>query len=245
MERRAQKESARENYMRKNTMDQNMENNNMKKRNMKKTTAKALVITGAICLATVGGVSAFLTDYDKATNQFTVGKVDIDLDEPNWKPEDHTKLEPGEVISKDPQITNTGTNDAFTYLEVSVPMKEVTAALEDGTRQPTKLQELFSFTAKDSWTRLDSKKVGDSQVYVYTYNKILKANETTETLFDTVKFLNITEGSLDGVELEIPVRAYAIQTTGTGGSGSILDQARAAYEKYVNQNKGSEGKTTA
>ena len=77
MERRAQKESARENYMRKNTMDQNMENNNMKKRNMKKNTAKALVITGAICLATVGGVSAFLTDYDKATNQFTVGKVDI------------------------------------------------------------------------------------------------------------------------------------------------------------------------
>ena len=102
-------------------MDQSMENNNMKKRNMKKTTAKALVITGAICLATVGGVSAFLTDYDKATNQFTVGKVDIDLDEPGWKPEDHTKLEPGEVISKDPQITNTGTNDAFTYLEVSVP----------------------------------------------------------------------------------------------------------------------------
>ena len=245
MERRAQKESARENYMRKNTMDQNMENNNMKKRNMKKTTAKALVITGAICLATIGGVSAFLTDYDKATNQFTVGKVDIDLDEPGWKPEDHTKLEPGEVISKDPQITNTGTNDAFTYLEVSVPMKEVTAALEYGTRQPTKLQELFSFTAKDSWTRLDSKKVGDSQVYVYTYNKILKANETTETLFDTVKFLNITEGPLDGVELEIPVRAYAIQTTGTGGSGSILDQARAAYEKYVNQNKGSEGKATA
>ena len=231
MERRAQKESARK--------------NNMKKNNMKRTTAKALVITGAICLATVGGVSAFLTDYDKATNQFTVGKVDIDLNEPSWKPEDHTKLEPGEVISKDPKITNTGTNDAFTYLEVSVPMREVTAALEDGTKQTQKLQELFSFTAKDSWTRLDSKKVGDSQVYVYTYNKILKANETTETLFDTVKFLNITEGSLDGAKLEIPVRAYAIQTTGTGGNGSVLDQARAAYEKYVNQNKGSEGKVTA
>ena len=36
MERRAQKESARENYMRKNTMDQNMENNNNSK-SMEKT----------------------------------------------------------------------------------------------------------------------------------------------------------------------------------------------------------------
>lgn len=230
MERRAQGKTAQKNNMRKNSM--------------KKNTLKAMVVTGAVCLATVGGVSAFLTDFDKASNQFTVGKVDIDLDEPGWKPEEHTRLEPGEVINKDPQITNTGVNDAFTYLEVSVPMKEVTAASEDGTRQPEKLQELFSFTAKDSWTRLDSRKVGDCQVYTYTYNKILKANETTETLFDTVSFLNIIEGSLDGAQLEIPVRAYAIQTTGTGGNGSVIDQARAAYEKYVNQNKNSDGKTT-
>ena len=27
-----------------------------------------------------------LTDYDKVSNQFTVGKVDVELTEDNWKP---------------------------------------------------------------------------------------------------------------------------------------------------------------
>lgn len=213
---------------------------------MKKNLSKALLLTGVLCLAGIGGVSAYLTDYDQASNQFTVGKVDISLEEKNWNPEDHTKLEPGEDIKKDPQIRNTGTNDAFVYLEVSVPMATVTAAGEDGFRQNEKLQELFSFQAKDGWTRLDTKTSGNSQIYVYTYNKILKPDEITDSLFDKVTFLNIIEGQLDGESLEIPVRAYAIQTTGTGGDNSnILNQARAAYEKYVNQNKDQEGKVTA
>ena len=45
----------------------------------------------------------------------------------------------------------------------------------------------------------------------------LSRRETTETLFDTVKFLNIIEGQLDGQQIEIPVRAYAIQAAYTGG----------------------------
>ena len=123
--------------------------------NMRKNISKALLLTGVLCLAGIGGVSAYLTDYDQASNQFTVGKVDISLEEKNWKPEDHTKLEPGEDIKKDPQIRNTGTNDAFVYLEVSVPMAAVTAAGDDGFRQNEKLQELFSFQAKEDWTRLE------------------------------------------------------------------------------------------
>ncbi len=214
--------------------------------NMRKNISKALLLTGVLCLAGIGGVSAYLTDYDQASNQFTVGKVDISLEEKNWKPEDHTKLEPGEDIKKDPQIRNTGTNDAFVYLEVSVPMATVTAAGDDGFRQNEKLQELFSFQAKEDWTRLDARTSGNSQVYVYTYNKILKPDEITESLFDKVTFLNIIEGQLDGEALEIPVRAYAIQTTGTGGDNSnVLNQAKSAYEKYVNQNRDQEGKVTA
>lgn len=213
---------------------------------MKKNLTKALLLTGVLCLAGVGGVSAYLTDYDKASNQFTVGKVDINLEEKNWNPDDHTKLEPGEEIKKDPQIRNTGNNDAFVYLEVSVPMASVTAAGADGLRQNEKLQELFSFQAKDSWTKLDVKTVGSAQVYTYTYNKILKPDELTDSLFDKMTFLNIIEGQLDGQNLEIPVRAYGIQTAGTGGEGTnIVNQARAAYEKYLNQNKDREGKVTA
>lgn len=38
---------------------------------MKNNMKKILLLTGVLCLASVGGVSAYLTDYDKVSNQFT------------------------------------------------------------------------------------------------------------------------------------------------------------------------------
>lgn len=212
---------------------------------MKKNTVKIMTLAGILCLASVGGVSAYLTDYEKVSNEFTVGKVDIELKEPEWKPEENKKIEPSKVIHKDPQITNTGTNDAFVYMEVSIPMANVEAAAENGERLGKKVQELFSFEAKDSWMQLSVQNAESRRTYTYAYKKILKPQETSETLFDTVKFLNLIEGQLDGQTFEIPVRAYAIQTSYTGGSSDNLsEQIKAAYEKYVNQNKNQDGKVT-
>ena len=64
-------------------------------------------------------------------------------------------------------------------------------------------QELFSFQTPTGWTKLSSKKNGDNQVYVYAYNEILKPEQTTSALFDSVKFLNIIEGQLDERNLEL------------------------------------------
>ena len=211
-------------------------------RNMK----KAALLLGVLCLASIGGVSAYLTDYDKADNQFTVGKVEIELQEPEWDPEEHTKIELGKEIPKDPQIINTGVNDAFVYLEVSVPMADVIAADQDGNRLERKMQELFSYQAGASWTKLKSEPVEENMVYVYAYNEILEPEETTDPLFETMNFLNIIEGQLDMQKLSVPVRAYAIQAAYAGGSGeTVAEQARAAYEKYVNQNREQEGQATA
>ena len=213
--------------------------------NMKKNTVKIMTLAGILCLASVGGVSAYLTDYEKVSNEFTVGKVDIELKEPEWKPEENKKIEPSKVIHKDPQITNTGTNDAFVYMEVSIPMANVEAAAENGERLGKKVQELFYFEAKDSWMQLSVQNTESRRTYTYAYTKILKPQETSEALFDTVKFLNLIEGQLDGQTFEIPVRAYAIQTSYTGGSSDNLsEQIKAAYEKYVNQNKNQDGKVT-
>lgn len=212
---------------------------------MKKNTVKIMTLAGILCLASVGGVSAYLTDYEKVSNEFTVGKVDIELKEPEWKPEENKKIEPSKVIHKDPQITNTGTNDAFVYMEVSIPMANVEAAAENGERLGKKVQELFYFEAKDSWMQLSVQNTESRRTYTYAYTKILKPQETSEALFDTVKFLNLIEGQLDGKTFEIPVRAYAIQTSYTGGSSDNLsEQIKAAYEKYVNQNKNQDGKVT-
>ena len=55
----------------------------------------------------------------------------------------------------------------------------------------------------------------------------------------------IIEGQLDTQQLDMPVRAYAIQSTNAGeDKTTIPEQAAAAYQKYVNQNKGQAGGVT-
>lgn len=209
---------------------------------MKKKVVKALILCGVLGILGVGGTMAYLTDYDSTVNEFTVGKVDIELKEPNWKPEDNTQIEPTEVINKDPQVKNIGVNDAFVYLEVSIPTANVITAQADGTRVDKKNTELFSFTKKADWTQIDARTVDGYRVYTFCYNKILKKDQTTSTLFDTVTFANIVEGQLELQKLDIPVRAYAIQTVNTGGdSGSIPKQAEVAFAKYYHQNDNQPG----
>ena len=45
-----------------------------------------IAATAMIGVLAIGGISAYFTDGDTATNTFTVGKVSIDLQEPNWNP---------------------------------------------------------------------------------------------------------------------------------------------------------------
>lgn len=206
---------------------------------------KGIALAAMLVALVAGGTAAYLTDFETATNSFTVGKVDIELDEPNWKPDDNTKIVPTQVIKKDPFIKNRGINEAFVYLEVSVPVRNVITAAQDGTRNALAKTELFSYTKNKEWTQLERKAIGQNMVYTYAYNHILKPGEKTTTLFNTVTFANIIEGQLDTQQLDMPVRAYAIQSTNTGeDKTTIPEQAAAAYQKYVNQNKGLSGGVT-
>ena len=206
---------------------------------------KGIALAAMLAALAAGGTAAYLTDFETATNSFTVGKVDIELDEPNWKPDDNTKIVPTQVIKKDPFIKNRGINEAFVYLEVSVPVRNVITAAQDGTRNALAKTELFSYTKNKEWTQLERKAIGQNMVYTYAYNHILKPGEKTTTLFNTVTFANIIEGQLDTQQLDMPVRAYAIQSMNTGDdSTTVLEQAKAAYQKYVNQNKGLSGGVT-
>ena len=210
-----------------------------------KKMVKGIALAAMLVALAAGGTAAYLTDFETATNSFTVGKVDIELDEPNWKPDDNTKIVPTQVIKKDPFIKNRGINEAFVYLEVSVPVRNVITAAQDGTRNALAKTELFSYTKNKEWTQLERKAIGQNMVYTYAYNHILKPGEKTTTLFNTVTFANIIEGQLDGQQLEIPVRAYAIQASYTGGDAeNVVEQARSAYQKYVDQNKNQPGQVT-
>lgn len=212
--------------------------------NKKRFTTIIITLILALCL-TVGGSMAYLTDAERTTNHFTVGKVDIKLTEPNWNEDENQKLQAGVTIKKDPTLTNTGINDAYVYLEVQIPMADVITADKDGTRLnkgAATYQQLFTFQADSNWSLIKQEELNHKMVYTYSYNQILSPTKSTTPLFNTVTFANVIEGQIDTNQYDISVAGFAIQTAGTGdGSGNIPAEAKAAYQKYVNQNLGQSG----
>lgn len=218
---------------------------------------KTKAILGTVAVAGVIGISgviAYLTDTDTASNQFTVGQVKIDLQEPNWDaatdengnkiPDYAENIVPNATITKDPQVKNVGSNDAYIYLKVTVPAKSVITAGADGTLinegRPQDTQ-LFTYTAKANWTEITSQRKTntneagetESYTYVYYYNEKVAPNATTETLFDTVTFANVIEEQIDLSNHQIDIDAYAIQSDNLPADTTI----ESAYSIYVNQNK--------
>lgn len=81
---------------------------------------KALMGASYVLVAAmaIGGTVAYLTDRDNATNTFTMGDVEIELNE---KFDQGAQLMPGVNIEKVPTITNTGKSDAYVWLTFSIP----------------------------------------------------------------------------------------------------------------------------
>lgn len=204
-----------------------------------KNTIAALCALALCAITLIGGTLAYLTDTEVTSNKFTIGKVDIDLTEPNWNEEENQQLEAGVTVKKDPTIKNTGINDAYTYLQVQIPQKSVVTADKNGVRENNGtpvLQPIFSFTANQNWSLIKKETTDDFITFVYSYDKILKPGESTNPLFNTVTLANVIEGQIDTQTFEIPVKAFAIQTANTGdGSGNIPSEALAAYQKYLQQ----------
>lgn len=215
----------------------------MKKINM--TGKKAAVAAMAICaVMAVGGAMAYFTDVDTAKNKIKIGNVHIDLDEPTWDstpdtdsdgiPDTADDIVPGQTIPKDPRITNTGKNDAYVYLTVSVPKANVITANTDGTLAndgKAVSTQIYTYTTNSEWKLMSTNtSAADKNVYVYGYTKSIKAGEVTNTLFDSVTFINAIEGQgLEDNIYDIDIDASAIQADETG---TMED----AYQKFLNQN---------
>lgn len=138
----------------------------------------ALSLTATIM---VGATLAYLTaQTDEVKNTFTIGNVNIDLDEPNWKPDDAKNLEPGAEVAKDPTVTNTGANDA--YIAMTVDGMNGMAAIG------------FSAEVNDGWVKVnedgtvDSDWTGALEDGIYAYNAVVKKGEATAPLFNSVVY---------------------------------------------------------
>lgn len=131
---------------------------------LKKNKRSLLIVCALGVVMLVGGISAYFTGTDEATNVWTVGEVDIQLNEVNYDAagdESRTDIVPNSEYAKDPVIENTGTNDAFVFLKVAIPQGNLIAANQDGTRQEKTVQELFDYQWNAGWTVVETKENTD------------------------------------------------------------------------------------
>lgn len=213
---------------------------------------KALLVVACALLlvaASVFGTMAYLTSTDTVTNTFTVGKVNIKLDEAkvdaDGKPvtpaervkENSYKLLPGHTYTKDPTVTvKAGSEASYVRQMVTVTFDKV---LTDA-QLATQLDGIFTgYDAK--WVRNDKKvetKTKDGAKYtVITYEYRYKdkvAATTTDTklpaLFTGIKvpetWTNDDLAALGNIEINIV--AHAIQADG-------FADANAAWAAFNNK----------
>ena len=181
---------------------------------MKKKTLALLLALVLVFGAAVGGTIAYLTSNDSVTNTFTIGKVDITLDEakvdeygaaiedvPRVKANSY-KLIPGHTYTKDPTIhVAAGSEDCWLFAKIE-----------------NNLGTAATLTMGTGWAEIDSTN------HVWAYNTKVSAG-TDVTVFTQFTFSkDVTATQLPDYDGKtIVVTACAVQADG-------LDQTAAAAQ---------------
>lgn len=193
-------------------------------------------LLGALALIAcliVGGSVAYFSAQDNGDNAFAMGKVKIELTEPNWNAGEDHLIKPGGEIAKDPQVTNTGTVDCYVRINVVVSEYKALKAsvLKDGAPdsdfEPNKLlnitDENWQLTGEPVIDTTENNKV----TYKYVYAKELAPGETTPPLFDKVKFPETMDVSVIGDAADkflVTVSADGIQSKTSRSATEAFDE---------------------
>ena len=196
---------------------------------------------------------AYLTDSEMTDNTVTVGKVKIELEEPNYPGNDSDIVKtiiPNQVIAKDPQVENSGNNTALVYLKVEVPQEDITALDENNNKGTKQTQDLFTLKDVSSQWELIRTETSTDQTtgksktsYVYAYKKPLAPGSTSDKLFQNVQVKNFIEKDIESNVEDIVITAGAIQSTNVSdidltpqGDGTIpKEKLDNVYDIFLNQ----------
>ena len=203
------------------------------KKNTRKLKKAALLLCSAVLLVciSIGATVAYLTSKDTVTNTFTVGNVQIKLDETdvdiNGVKDGDTrvkansyKLLPGHTYTKDPMVTVlSGSESCYVKMTVTFTMaKEL-----DAIFAPTGADMTSIFKGYDStnWiAKGNTKDTGaNTRTYEFWYKEAVPATTADyplDALFDQIVVPGtITNAQLATIkDMTITVNAYAIQADG-------------------------------
>lgn len=210
-----------------------------------KTRSKALLLTLCAVLlvaATIFGTMAYLTSTDTVTNTFTVGKVNIKLDEAKANPDgtlvegaervkaNEYKLLPGHTYNKDPMVTVLSGSES-SYVKMTVTFSKANELDAIFAPDGANLTSIFNGYDAANWIAKGNTKGADNtRTYEFWYKEAVAAptaDVALDALFDSIT----VPGEITGAQLAtiagmtITVNAYAIQADG-------FADAAAAWEAF-------------
>ena len=214
------------------------------RKNMKKKLLIMSVAMVLVCAFAVGMTIAYLTSTDEVVNTFTVGNVQIELDEaevdaygkPVGSPAPRVtgnsyKLIPGHTYTKDPTVTVlSGSESSYIKMTVTVTKSDV---LDDiFAPNGADLTSIFDGYDGTTWIYKDITEDNENKTrtYEFWYKTAVDAREDAvklEPLFTSIVVPNfITGDQLAELQtMTITVNAYAIQADG-------FANAEAAWAEY-------------
>lgn len=179
-------------------------------KNKKKTLLMSLAAVLLVAAGVFGTLAYLTSTTETVENTFTVGNVNIDLDEAavdvygnklegeDRRTANEYKLIPGYKYVKDPKVTvKSGSDKSYVYVKVVNTLGELETAEADET--------IAAQLVKNKWELLE----GNLNVYRHTETH---EGEKVLPVFDTFK---LKEGPADGFKEDAPesitIKAFAIQ----------------------------------
>ena len=211
-----------------------------------KTRSKALLLTLCAVLlvaATIFGTMAYLTSTDTVTNTFTVGKVNIKLDEAKANSDgtlvegaervkaNSYKLLPGHTYNKVPMFTVLSCSES-SYVKITVTFSKANELDAIFAPDGANLTSIFNGYDATKWTYKGNTKdaTANTRTYEFWYKEAVAAptaDVALDALFKSITVPGeITNEQLATIErMTITVNAYAIQADG-------FADADAAWEAF-------------
>lgn len=198
---------------------------------MKKKLMTVLALVLVIAMS-VAGTYAYLTSKDTVVNTFTVGNVQIKLDEAKANPDgslvdgadrvkaNSYKLLPGHEYNKDPMVTVLKGSES-SYVKMTVTFTKAAALDAIFAPNGADMTSIFNGYNSTNWelknVTKDTEK--DTRTYEFWYKETVAAPDADvalDALFDSITVPgNLTNAQLDSIKgMTITVNAYAIQADG-------------------------------
>lgn len=217
---------------------------------------KIFVVALSVCLIAILslGTLAWFTAEDDVTNNFFVGDTNTDADEvfgiDVWENRDedgdgvyeeekaeglvYETIQPGERLSKEPHLENTGIHPQYVRAIVTVTEADILkkAMIPKGSEVSVWDEvDLFLPGTSDKWELAHKYYTNkDTFVFVYYYTEVLAAGAVTEPLFDAVVIpTELTkEQAAEMDNFDINILGQAIQSEHLAD----VTNAKEAFAKY-------------